>query len=115
MLILQILFYSSYSGLADPKAVRIALTTLDAVQLVGMPESDCIIAQAAVYLARAPKSREINDALARCKADINDWKGPLPAVPLHLRNAPTKLMKDLSKFLFLISYKAVVSTVNNLW
>lgn len=46
-------------GLADPQAVAIALSALDAVQLVGMPESDCIIAQCAVYLARAPKSREV--------------------------------------------------------
>lgn len=51
------------SGLADPLAVRIALSALDAVQLVGMPESDCIIAQAAVYLARAPKSREVMEKL----------------------------------------------------
>lgn len=49
----------SIAGLADPNAVGIALSALDAVQLVGMPESDCIIAQAAVYLARAPKSREV--------------------------------------------------------
>ncbi|XP_031630272.1 ATPase WRNIP1-like [Contarinia nasturtii] len=83
-------------GLADPQAVGIALSALDAVQLVGMPESDCIIAQAAVYLARAPKSREMDNALAACKRDINECKGPQPSVPLHLRNAPTKLMKDLN-------------------
>lgn len=52
-------FLQTISGLADPQAVGIALSALDAVQLVGMPESDCIIAQAAVYLARAPKSREV--------------------------------------------------------
>lgn len=46
-------------GLEDPKAVGIALSALDAVQLIGMPEADVIIAQAAVYLARAPKSREV--------------------------------------------------------
>ena len=46
-------------GLADPNAVTVALSALDAVQLVGMPESDCIIAQCAVYLARAPKSQEV--------------------------------------------------------
>lgn len=49
----------TFPGLADPNAVQIALSALDAVQLVGMPESDVIIAQAAVYLARAPKSREV--------------------------------------------------------
>lgn len=46
-------------GLADPKAVGVAMSALEAVQLVGMPESDVIIAQAAVYLARAPKSQEV--------------------------------------------------------
>lgn len=51
--------YHKILGLADSNAVSVALSALDAVQLVGMPESDCIIAQAAVYLARAPKSREV--------------------------------------------------------
>lgn len=46
-------------GLEDPQAIGIAVAALNAVQLVGMPESDCIIAQTAVYLARAPKSREV--------------------------------------------------------
>lgn len=48
-----------FEGLADPHAIGIAISALDAVQLVGMPESDVIIAQTAVYLARAPKSREV--------------------------------------------------------
>lgn len=48
-------------GLADPKAVSIAVAALDAVQSIGMPEADCIIAQTAVYLARAPKSQEARD------------------------------------------------------
>lgn len=52
-----------FIGLADPHAVGIAIAALDAVQLVGMPESDVIIAQAAVYLARAPKSREVIGAI----------------------------------------------------
>lgn len=82
-------------GLADPHAVTVAMSALNAVQFVGMPESDCIIAQCAIYLARAPKSTEAYVALMRCKRDINEWKGPQPSVPLHLRNAPTKLMKDL--------------------
>lgn len=47
------------AGLADPKAVSIAVAALDAVQSIGMPEADCIIAQTAVYLARAPKSQEV--------------------------------------------------------
>lgn len=82
-------------GLADPNAVTIALSALQAVQLVGMPEADCIVAQCAVYLARAPKSVESYHALKRCQDMIKNHQGPLPGVPLHLRNAPTKLMKDL--------------------
>ncbi|XP_037030743.1 ATPase WRNIP1-like [Bradysia coprophila] len=82
-------------GLADPQAVSIALNSLNAVQLVGMPEADVIIAQCAIYLARAPKSTEAYKGLTRCKRDINECQGPLPPVPLHLRNAPTKLMKEM--------------------
>lgn len=82
-------------GLADPNAVQVALSALQAVQLVGMPESDCIITQCAVYLARAPKSRETYQATNECRRDIENCKGLLPPVPLHLRNAPTKLMKEL--------------------
>lgn len=82
-------------GLAEPNAITIALNALQAVQLVGMPEADCIVAQCAVYLARAPKSTESYHALKRCQDSIKNYQGPLPSVPLHLRNAPTKLMKDL--------------------
>ncbi|XP_061518944.1 ATPase WRNIP1-like [Anopheles gambiae] len=82
-------------GLADANALQVATATLSAVQSVGLPEADCIIAQCAVYLARAPKSREVYEAYKRCRASIDGWKGPMPGVPLHLRNAPTKLMKDL--------------------
>uniref|UniRef100_A0A182LUJ1 AAA+ ATPase domain-containing protein n=1 Tax=Anopheles culicifacies TaxID=139723 RepID=A0A182LUJ1_9DIPT len=82
-------------GLADTNALQVATTTLAAVQSVGMPEADCIIAQCAVYLARAPKSREVYEAYKRCRVSIDEWKGPMPGVPLHLRNAPTKLMRDL--------------------
>lgn len=92
-------------GLADPNAVSIALNALQAVQLVGMPEADCIVAQCAVYLARAPKSVEVYHALKRCQESINNHQGPLPSVPLHLRNAPTKLMKDLG-------YAAGYNTLN---
>ncbi|XP_053679187.1 ATPase WRNIP1-like [Anopheles nili] len=83
-------------GIADTNALQVATATLAAVQSVGMPEADCIIAHCAVYLARAPKSREVYDAYKRCRASIDQWKGPMPGVPLHLRNAPTKLMQDLN-------------------
>jgi putative ATPase len=82
-------------GLADPQALVLATSTLTAVQNVGMPESDCIIAQLAVYLARAPKSIESYAALGKCKDQIKNQKGAMPGVPIHLRNAPTKLMGQL--------------------
>lgn len=82
-------------GLADPMALTLAVSTMQGCQLLGMPECDVLLAQTAVYLARAPKSREIDSALAKAKLCIKNNKGRLPEVPLHLRNAPTKLMKDL--------------------
>ena len=82
-------------GLADPQALILATSTLTAVQNIGMPESDCIIAQLAVYLARAPKSTESYFAFAKCKDQIKNHKGAMPSVPIHLRNAPTKLMNQL--------------------
>lgn len=54
-----------------------------------------ILAQCAVYLARAPKSVDVYMAYASVKACLRNHKGPLPPVPLHLRNAPTRLMKQL--------------------
>lgn len=54
-----------------------------------------ILAQAAVYLARAPKSIEVYNAYSEAKKYVSGWEGPQPGVPLHIRNAPTKLMKDL--------------------
>lgn len=72
-------------------------------QLIGMPEADVLLAQCAIYLARAPKSREADSALAAAKRTIAECRGIQPSVPMHLRNAPTKLMKDLGMFmLFLI-------------
>jgi putative ATPase len=52
-----------------------------------------------LFLSRAPKSREVDSALALAKQCIAEHRGPLPSVPLHLRNAPTRLMKDLGKFM----------------
>ncbi|XP_057668297.1 ATPase WRNIP1-like [Diorhabda carinulata] len=82
-------------GNADPNALQLAVSTMQGCQLLGMPEADVLLAQCAIYLARAPKSREADTALARAKALITDHKGPQPAVPMHIRNAPTKLMKEL--------------------
>ncbi|KAK7866728.1 hypothetical protein R5R35_003149 [Gryllus longicercus] len=82
-------------GLADPSALPLAVSTMHGCQLLGMPECDVLLAECAVYLARAPKSTEVYKALGRAKSLINEQKGAQPAVPLHLRNAPTRLMKDL--------------------
>ena len=54
-----------------------------------------ILAQAVVYMARAPKSIEVYKSYGVAKQCVKEHKGPLPSVPLHLRNAPTKLMKQL--------------------
>lgn len=85
-------------GNADPNALQLAVTTMEGCQLLGMPEADVLLAQCAIYLARAPKSREADSALAKAKQVIAECKGPQPPVPMHLRNAPTKLMKNLGKF-----------------
>lgn len=82
-------------GLSDPMALTLAVSTMQGCQLIGMPECDVLLAQTAVYLARTYKSQEVYRALLAAKDCIKNHKGPLPAVPLHLRNAPTKLMKDL--------------------
>jgi putative ATPase len=80
-------------GLADPQAVVQALAAKQAAEFIGYPECDTALAQAAVYLACAPKSNALYKAIKAAKAEV-DATGPLP-VPLHFRNAPTSLMKAL--------------------
>ncbi|KAJ2675189.1 DNA-dependent ATPase mgs1 [Coemansia sp. RSA 1085] len=80
-------------GLADSSALPLAMSTLHACQAIGMPECDTILAHCTVYLARAPKSVESYKAFKRVKAVVSA-EHPWP-VPLHLRNAPTRLMKEL--------------------
>ena len=63
-----------------------------------------ILAQCVVYLSRAPKSVEILDAYGKAKSCVRHHKGPLPSVPLHLRNAPTKLMKNLGEITTLLQF-----------
>ncbi|XP_041376048.1 ATPase WRNIP1-like isoform X2 [Gigantopelta aegis] len=82
-------------GLADPAALVQAVATYQACHFIGMPECEVILAQCATYLARAPKSIEVYAAYSKAKAAIKNHEGPLPTVPLHLRNAPTTLMKNL--------------------
>ena len=86
-------FASEDVGNADPQALAVAVAAKDAVHFVGMPEGNTALAQAAIYLATAPKSNAIYMAYtAAAEAAEKDVASP---VPLHLRNAPTKLMKQL--------------------
>lgn len=80
-------------GLANPNALLLAQACFNAVNLVGWPESRIILAEAAVYLATSPKSNASYMAIEKAIAAVHQH-GDLP-VPLHLRNAPTRLMKDL--------------------
>lgn len=88
-------FASEDVGLADPQALNHAVASYQACHFIGMPECDVILAQAVVYLSRAPKSIEIFNAYSEAKKCVRSWEGPQPTVPLHIRNAPTKLMKSL--------------------
>ncbi len=80
-------------GMADPRALEQAAAAAHAVEHVGMPECALALAQAAVYLALAPKSNALYTAYGRAQKAVAE-KPPYP-VPLHLRNAPTRLMRDL--------------------
>jgi putative ATPase len=86
-------FASEDIGNADPRALAVAVAAKDAVHFIGMPEGNTALAQAALYLATAPKSNAVYEAYSRAADDAHrDLAQP---VPLHLRNAPTPLMKDL--------------------
>lgn len=80
-------------GLADDSCLPFCVATHTAVQQVGMPECDVMLAHAAVKLARAPKSVDVYKAYGMLKAEMA--AAPQPPVPMHLRNAPTKLMEDV--------------------
>jgi putative ATPase len=86
-------FASEDIGNADPQALTVAIAAKDAVHFIGMPEGNTALAQAAIYLATAPKSNAIYEAYSRAAEDAQ--RDVAQPVPLHLRNAPTKLMKDL--------------------
>ncbi|XP_056377012.1 ATPase WRNIP1 [Hyla sarda] len=88
-------FASEDIGLADPLALPQAVSAYQACHFIGMPECNVILAQCVMYLARAPKSIAAYSAYNKVKEHLKNYKGPLPPVPLHLRNAPTKLMKNL--------------------
>jgi putative ATPase len=86
-------FASEDVGNADPRALSVAVSAMQAFQFVGLPEGDLALAQAAVYLATAPKSNALYAGYGKVKQAIGQ-SGTLP-VPLHIRNAPTRLMKEL--------------------
>lgn len=80
-------------GLANPNALLLAQACFDAIHVTGWPESRIILAETAVYLATSPKSNAAYTAIENALAKVRET-GDLP-VPLHIRNAPTKLMKDM--------------------
>jgi putative ATPase len=86
-------FASEDIGNADPQALLVAVAAMQAVHFIGLPEGNLALAQAAVYLATAPKSNALYTAYTNVQQDIQTMAA-LP-VPLHLRNAPTSLMKGL--------------------
>nr|XP_013056575.1 ATPase WRNIP1 [Anser cygnoides] len=88
-------FASEDIGLADPLALTQAVAAYQGCHFIGMPECEVILAQCVVYFARAPKSIEVYRAYSNVKECLRMHTGPLPPVPLHLRNAPTRLMKNL--------------------
>jgi putative ATPase len=89
----MVIFASEDVGNADPMALVIATSALSAFQLTGLPEGAIPLAHAITYLASAPKSNASYLAMHAARRDVHA-NGPLP-VPLHLRNAPTKLMEQL--------------------
>jgi putative ATPase len=86
-------FASEDIGLADPRALRIALDARDACHFIGLPEGKLALAQCVIYLAAAPKSNSVYTAYDAVAGDVENTRND--PVPLHLRNAPTGLMKGL--------------------
>jgi putative ATPase len=90
----MIILASEDIGNADPAALMLAVDSFTAVDYVGMPEARIILSNVATYLASAPKSNASYTAIDAAMSDVRRF--PNLPVPLHLRNAPTKLMKDLN-------------------
>jgi putative ATPase len=80
-------------GMADVRALQVALNAVEAVRLVGVPECNLALAQAAVYLSVAPKSNALYTGYSAVVADVQKTFNEPP--PMHIRNAPTSLMKEL--------------------
>jgi len=86
-------FASEDIGMADPQALVVAMAAQQAVHFIGMPEGNLALAEAAVYMATAPKSNSLYQAYSRVQEEIK--QGSSESVPLHLRNPVTPLMKDM--------------------
>ncbi len=89
----MVIFASEDVGNADPQAIQVAISAMQAFDFVGMPEGWIPLAQCATYLATAPKSKSSYLAYQKAAADVKEH-GALPT-PMHIRNAPTKLMEDV--------------------
>jgi len=89
----MVIFASEDIGLAAPAALNLAISTFQAVERIGMPECQYSLYHCATVLAKAPKSREVASAMQKAQSAAREY--PDEPVPVHLRNAPTKLMKDL--------------------
>ena len=89
-----IILASEDIGLANPNALLLANTTMDVCHKIGYPEARIVMSQCAIYLACSPKSNSAYEAIGIALAHIKN--NPNESIPLHLRNAPTKLMKDLN-------------------
>lgn len=90
----MVILASEDIGLANPNALLLATTTMDAIRMIGMPEARIILSQCAIYLATSPKSNASYLAIGKAM-ELVKQTGSLP-VPLQLRNAPTQLMKELN-------------------
>jgi putative ATPase len=86
-------FASEDIGNADPQALVVAVAAKEAVNFIGMPEADLALAQTAIYLATAPKSNSVYVAYGKAKHDVRSNR--TPPVPMHIRNAPTRMMDEL--------------------
>ena len=89
----MIIFAAEDVGNADPRALQVAVAAQQALHVIGLPEGRIPLAQAVTYLATAPKSNASYLAIDAALAEVRR-SGALP-VPLHIRNAPTRLMKEL--------------------
>jgi putative ATPase len=89
----MVIFASEDIGLAAPATLNLAVSTFLAVERIGLPEARFALFECAIILAKTNKSRSVADALVKALNAADNYPNSL--VPLHLRNAPTKLMKEL--------------------